>query len=82
MIPRSSLALTLLLGLVALALSDVLEPPYFDIARGKYIEATSTCGEGLPVNQTSEMFCKIAGVASGRNDVQGEHDVMVIIVIP
>nr|CAB3263372.1 laminin subunit alpha-5 [Phallusia mammillata] len=34
----------------------ILSPPYFNIASGKHIEATATCGTGGP-----ELFCKLTG---------------------
>ncbi|XP_070555377.1 laminin subunit alpha-like [Ptychodera flava] len=38
---------------------QVLQPPYFNIATGKNIVATSTCGEDIAGD--SELFCKLTG---------------------
>ena len=52
-------------------LSQVLQPPYFDIARGKKMTATSTCGEGIG-SDGKELFCKLAQ-ASGRIGIKGQY---------
>ena len=53
--------------------SQVLQPPYFDIARGKPISATATCGEGPGTEEEGrELFCKLAE-APGRVAIQGQY---------
>ena len=54
-------ALTLLSVITA---QEVLLPPYFDIAKGKNISATSTCGENFfqPKGAPGELFCALADV--------------------
>ena len=47
-----------------IAAQDVLMPPYFDIAKGKNISATATCGENFvpPKGAPGELFCALADV--------------------
>ena len=56
--------LFLVLCLSAVTAQEVLQPPYFDIAKGKNITATATCGEDYtaPAGQNGELFCALAGV--------------------
>ncbi|XP_033109167.1 laminin subunit alpha-like [Anneissia japonica] len=52
--------------------SSVLTPPYFNIAEGKSIEATSTCGdEGEP-----ERYCKLAGNTGVNSFRYHEQDIV------
>ncbi len=37
---------------------QVLTPPYFNLAEGRRILATATCGEGVP---EPELYCKLVG---------------------
>ena len=39
---------------------DVLTPPYFNLAQGRDISATSTCGE----TPEPELFCRLTGTTS------------------
>lgn len=50
--------------LSVVAAQEVLQPPYFDIAKGKNISATATCGEDYdaPEGREGELFCALAGV--------------------
>jgi len=51
------------------AVAEVLTPPYFNLAEGRRITATATCGEGL---QGPELYCKLVGANSERNvDYEG-----------
>lgn len=38
--------------------AEVLNPPYFNIAEGRKIVASATCGEGVP---EPELYCKLVG---------------------
>ncbi|VVC44657.1 Hypothetical protein CINCED_3A025090 [Cinara cedri] len=63
----------LLLALLAVACNlvrpEVLTPPYFNLAEGRRITATATCGQGL---QGPELYCKLVGANSERNvDYEG-----------
>ncbi|KAL1130842.1 hypothetical protein AAG570_012083 [Ranatra chinensis] len=62
-------SLSLLLGLVvARAGAEVLTPPYFNIATGRRIEATDTCGEGV---ERPELYCKLVGAQ--QNDFNSDN---------
>ena len=57
--------LTLTCLLLALNVnSQVLTPPYFNLAQGRNISATATCGEDVPY---PELFCRLTG-ATGSED--------------
>lgn len=60
---------TLSLLLARQARPEVLTPPYFNLAEGRRITATATCGEGT---QEPELYCKLVGANSERNvDYEG-----------
>lgn len=40
------------------ARAEVLNPPYFNLAEGRKIVASATCGEGVP---EPELYCKLVG---------------------
>jgi len=69
-------ATTLLLLLCAInhVQSQVLTPPYFNLAVGRRIEATSTCGVG--VSDEPELFCKLTGANPDKDDVVGDYEVI------
>lgn len=49
--------------------AQVLTPPYFNLAEGRRIVASDTCGEGVP---EPELFCKLVGADTEKelaNDV-------------
>ncbi|XP_075229000.1 laminin subunit alpha [Lycorma delicatula] len=49
--------------------AEVLTPPYFNLALGRRIEATATCGEGTTA---PELYCKLVGFAEqGTVLIQG-----------
>lgn len=59
----------LLLLQVRPARPEVLTPPYFNLAEGRRITATATCGVGT---QGPELYCKLVGANSERNvDYEG-----------
>lgn len=43
------------------ALAQILTPTYFNVASGKRITATATCGEGIPEPERGELYCKLTG---------------------
>lgn len=49
--------LVLICALIQLTDQEVLNPPYFNIAEGRRIQATETCGEKVG----KEFYCKIIG---------------------
>nr|CAI5850401.1 unnamed protein product [Callosobruchus analis] len=71
---RAALAAALAALCIAQARGESLTPPYFNLAEGKRITASATCGEGL---QGPEMYCKLIGT-NGDNDltenvIQGQY---------
>ena len=60
-------------------IAQVLTPPYFNLAVGKRIEATATCGEAVT---EPELFCKLTGAdlagsgARGDDQTTGNHQVI------
>lgn len=71
------MGLLLLLLVVALlavtAQGVILTPPYFNLAAGRRIYATATCGEEI---QEPELYCKLVGANADRdvnvNLIQGQ----------
>lgn len=63
------------LAVLGLARADVLTPPYFNLADGKEITATATCGVGSP---GPELYCQLVGANSEQeanltqNIIQGQ----------
>ena len=52
---------------------QVLTPPYFNLAVGRPVEATSTCGVGV---SEPELFCKLTGANPDKEDVIGDFEVI------
>ncbi|KAL0280197.1 UNVERIFIED_CONTAM: hypothetical protein PYX00_001569 [Menopon gallinae] len=56
--------------------AEVLTPPFFNLADGRKITATATCGEGIP---EPELYCKLVGANADRdvniNLIQGQVSV-------
>lgn len=55
------------------SISQVLTPPYFNLAYGRPIVATATCGEGVT---EPELFCKLTGANPEREAVQPHFSVI------
>lgn len=73
--PKKNMALTVCLaiicGLIYLDTADAeLTPPYFNLATGRKIYATATCGVDT---DGPELYCKLVG-ANTENDL--EHSVI------
>ncbi len=52
------------------SLGEVLTPPYFNLAQGRRIQASATCGEspdGLPERET---YCNLVGATTDTDDAQ------------
>lgn len=64
------IGLVLGLWLSGVVHADELTPPYFNLAEGRKITASATCGEGI---EGPELYCKLVGA----ND---EHDVDVNVI--
>ncbi|XP_060535680.1 laminin subunit alpha [Cylas formicarius] len=68
--------LALVVAAMAFGLSngETLTPPYFNLAEGKNITATATCGVGV---EGPELFCKLIGSNSDNepsvNVIQGQY---------
>lgn len=64
---------TLCLSLIPVARCELLTPPYFNLAEGRRISASATCGEGTP---GPELYCKLVGANSDDdvniNIIQGQ----------
>ena len=43
-----------------------LTPPYFNLAEGRRVTATATCGEGV---DEPELYCKLVGASVEKGDV-------------
>jgi len=70
------LLLLLLLAVALLAVRTqgvILTPPYFNLAAGRRVYATATCGEEI---QEPELYCKLVGANADRdvniNLIQGQ----------
>ena len=68
------IAIVLVFLLVELSESQVLTPPYFNLAVGRTIQASSTCGQ--EVDET-ELYCKLTGANPGSRG-EGFHEYTVI----
>lgn len=62
-------ALLFLLFFLHVTRSEILTPPYFNLAQGKKIVATATCGDEGP-----EWYCKLVGVIADHDErvIQGQ----------
>jgi len=52
---------------------QALTPPNFNLAVGRVVEATSTCGVGVT---EPELYCKLTGANPDKEDVIGEFEVI------
>ncbi|XP_045458049.1 laminin subunit alpha [Melitaea cinxia] len=59
----------LLLLYISVACAEILTPPYFNLALGKKITATATCGDEGP-----ELYCKLVGANADHDErvIQGQ----------
>lgn len=64
----------LLLCACALARAEILTPPYINLALGKKITATATCGDEGP-----ELYCKLVGANADHDEhvIQGQVKIFV-----
>lgn len=64
-------AWTALVLLIPLAAAEILTPPYFNLALGKRITATATCGD-----EGRELYCKLVGANADHDEpinvIQGQ----------
>lgn len=63
----------LLLACLERAVAVILTPPYFNLAEGRRVTATATCGEDIV---GPELYCKLVGANADRdvniNLIQGQ----------
>lgn len=66
---RKMARLLALLLVCALARAEILTPPYVNLALGKKITATATCGDEGP-----ELYCKLVGANADHDEhvIQGQ----------
>lgn len=62
-------AVALLVLCLSVARAEILTPPYFNLALGKKITATATCGD-----EGQELYCKLAGANADHDEhvIQGQ----------
>lgn len=54
---------------ISKARAEILTPPYFNLAEGRKIYASATCGEDT---EGSELYCKLVG-ANAENDLNVDN---------
>lgn len=64
--------LLVLCGQQQLNVNAELTPPYFNLAEGRHISATATCGVG---SDGPELYCKLVG-ANTENDVHHNYSLV------
>lgn len=66
---KAALFLTLLIWSIIPTTAEILTPPYFNLALGKRITATATCGDEGP-----ELYCKLVGANADQEEhvIQGQ----------
>lgn len=62
-------ALHAILLLITTVSAEILTPPYFNLATGKKITATATCGD-----EGAELYCKLVGANADHDEhvIQGQ----------
>lgn len=70
-------ALSALLLLSAIT-AEILTPPYFNLATGKKITATATCGDEGP-----ELYCKLVGANADHDErvIQGQVPMFIVNLV-
>lgn len=71
-----------LLLIIRLSRSEILTPPYFNLAEGKEIVASATCG----VDTTGpELYCKLVGANADQDEdinlIQGQVSILTINIV-
>lgn len=68
------LCATLLAAWAHTAHGELLTPPYFNLAEGRRISATATCGDG---DNPSELYCKLVGASAedNQNIIHGQVNI-------
>lgn len=65
-------------NVILLCNSQVLTPPTFNLAKGRKISATATCGYGVA---TKELYCRLTG-STGDDDADTEIMIQVKKSLP
>lgn len=68
----------LLLLYISVACAEILTPPYFNLALGKKITATATCGDEGP-----ELYCKLVGANADHDErvIQGQVIFFFLVIL-
>lgn len=66
---RMAQPVALLLLTLSVASAEILAPPYFNLAQGKKVTATATCGD-----EGAELYCKLVGANADHDEhvIQGQ----------
>lgn len=66
---RMAQPVALLLLTLSIASAEILTPPYFNLAQGKKVTATATCGD-----EGTELYCKLVGANADHDEhvIQGQ----------
>ncbi len=67
------LGLVFLLQMTWITIGQQLSPPYYNLAQGKNVIATATCGEGV---REPELFCELTGANPHPNAVEDESHII------
>jgi len=70
---KTALSFMLLMYIIHFGDAQALTPPNFNLAVGRKVEATSTCGVGVT---EPELYCKLTGANPDKEDVIGEFEVI------
>lgn len=65
---RTCWLLVILMSLIAGTYCNILTPDYFNLATGRRISATATCGEGV----SEELYCRITGSEQPEIESRGQ----------
>lgn len=72
LLPRCYALVAVLLGIIASNVHAELTPPYFNLAEGRKIHATATCGVDT---DGPELFCKLVG-ANTENEINEVYSLL------
>lgn len=70
---KTALSFMLLMYIIHFGDAQALTPPNFNLAVGRKVEATSTCGVGVT---EPELYCKLTGANPDKEEVIGEFEVI------
>lgn len=66
---RMAQPVALILLFLSVTSAEILTPPYFNLAQGKRVTATATCGD-----EGAELYCKLVGANADHDEhvIQGQ----------